>query len=148
MTFSISFDGHQWNIPVESYLFTFMSMFSICSFPGIRRGSCRLGKQNNALIIRPFYETTTAQKRGARPPWPPSVKLSTWLDTVGPTTTISFLHSFSSLVSSHHKTRRPSCSQWCREQQDVSATDWIAWQHKANYQLLPSPPLPDAMRRR
>lgn len=46
MTFSMSFDGHQWNIPVESYLFTFMSMFSICSFPGIRRGSCRLRKQN------------------------------------------------------------------------------------------------------
>ncbi len=45
MTFSMSFDGHQWNIPVESYLFTFMSMFSICSFPGIRRGSCRLRKQ-------------------------------------------------------------------------------------------------------
>lgn len=44
MTFSMSLDGHQWNIPVESYLFTFMSMFSICSLPGISRGSCRLRK--------------------------------------------------------------------------------------------------------
>ena len=60
MTFSISFDGHQWNIPVESYLFTFMSMFSICSFPGIRRGSCRLREYNNALIIRPFCEMTAS----------------------------------------------------------------------------------------
>ncbi len=50
MTFSMSFDGHQWNIPVESYLFTFMSMLSICSFPGIRRGSCRLWRQNSSLV--------------------------------------------------------------------------------------------------
>lgn len=40
MTFSISLDGHQWNIPVESYLFTLASMLSICSFPGMSRGSC------------------------------------------------------------------------------------------------------------
>lgn len=49
MTFSMSLEGHQWNIPVESYLFTFMSMFSICSFPGIRRGSCRLKNTANVL---------------------------------------------------------------------------------------------------
>lgn len=40
MTFSMSLDGHQWNIPVESYFFTFSSMLSICSFPGMRSGSC------------------------------------------------------------------------------------------------------------
>lgn len=40
MTFSMSLEGHQWNIPVESYFFTLTSMFSICSFPGISKGSC------------------------------------------------------------------------------------------------------------
>lgn len=50
ITFSMSFDWHQWNIPVESYLLTFMSMFSICSFPGISRGSWRLRRQNNTFM--------------------------------------------------------------------------------------------------
>lgn len=77
-----------------------------------------------------------------------SVKLFTAPHTVGPITTISFLHSFLSLMSNHQKTERPWCSQWCREQQDLSATDWMAWQHKANYQLLPSLPVPDAMQRK
>lgn len=40
MTFSMSFDGHQWNIPVESYFFMFSSIVSIWSCPGTNSGSC------------------------------------------------------------------------------------------------------------
>lgn len=40
MTFSMSFDGHQWNIPVESYFFMFSSIVSIWSCPGTNNGSC------------------------------------------------------------------------------------------------------------
>lgn len=36
----MSLDWHQWNIPVESYFLMFSSILSICSFPGMRRGSC------------------------------------------------------------------------------------------------------------
>lgn len=51
----MSLEGHQWNIPVESYLFTFMSMFSICSFPGIRRGSCRLKNRTDSCSVSTVY---------------------------------------------------------------------------------------------
>lgn len=149
-----------------------MSMFSICSFPGIRRGSCRLRKKNNILIIRPLcgkdcnlVDEVVTWKRW-KTTWvswhlhclfiphikslfhSQSVKVYPTLHSVGLITTVSLQHSFSSLMSSHQKTQRPWCSLWCREQQDLSATDWMAWQHKANYQLLPSLPLPDAMRRK
>lgn len=45
VTFSMSFDGHQWNIPVESYFFMFSSIVSIWSWPGTNNGSCL--KQTN-----------------------------------------------------------------------------------------------------
>lgn len=64
MTFSISFDGHQWNIPVESYRFTFMSMFSICSLPGMRRGSCRLGRCRQRKRVK-YYTTEVKGRAGA-----------------------------------------------------------------------------------
>lgn len=35
----MSLDGHQWNIPVESYFFTFSSTLSICSLTVMRSGS-------------------------------------------------------------------------------------------------------------
>lgn len=47
ITFSMSLDWHQWNIPVESYFLMFSSTLSICSFPGMRRGSCLI-KENQA----------------------------------------------------------------------------------------------------
>lgn len=72
----MSFDGHQWNIPVESYLLTFMSMFSICSFPGISRGSCRLKKQNNILCWSTLWNDCSlvdeTQKRW-RSTWPTEI---------------------------------------------------------------------------
>lgn len=55
MTFSMSLDGHQWNIPVESYFFTFSSMLSICSLPGMKSGSCLIeekeGMKNMNCIL-------------------------------------------------------------------------------------------------
>lgn len=57
MTFSMSLDRHQWNIPVESYFFMFSSMLSICSFPGMRRGSCLIKQKDERKGMKQYDKT-------------------------------------------------------------------------------------------
>lgn len=114
MTFSMSFDGHQWNIPVESYLLTFMSMFSICSFPGIRRGSCRLWKRSSSVTIEHFVKWNMLRIIY----W----ALLLWLHSLW---AICFPRPFLSSALRHLKTQGPWCLSPCRRRSPWFECYWL-----------------------